>query len=79
MPYGPWDEYFVHQLPRTLDHVSDTDSSWSDRCYFNLHSPDGDAVVVTGYGNNPNTQSAHGYGKLTLPGGRHCDVDAKRS
>ena len=32
MPYGPWDEYFVHQLPSTMDVVHDSDPSWSDRC-----------------------------------------------
>lgn len=78
MPYGAWDEYFIHQLPRTLDHVGDTEKSWSDRCYFNLHSSDGTILVVTGYGNNPNTQSAHGYAKVSLADGRHWDLDAIR-
>ena len=45
MPYGPWDEQFVHQLPRTLDHVHDSEPSWSDRCYFNVHAPDALAVA----------------------------------
>ena len=53
MPYNAWDEYFVHQLPRPFDHVNDTAESWSDRCYFNVHSPDGTLLVTTGYGNNP--------------------------
>lgn len=78
MPYSPWDEYFIHQLPRTLDQVSDSEKSWSDRCYFNAHSPDGTLLLVTGYGNNPNTQSAHGYAKLSLADGRHWDLDAVR-
>jgi hypothetical protein len=78
MTYGPWDEYFVHQLPRTLDFVSDTEPSWSDRCYFNLHSPDGTMLLVTGYGNNPNSQTAHGYFKLALADGRHWDLDSVR-
>ena len=78
MPYSAWDEYFIHQLPRTLDHVSDSERSWSDRCYFNLHSPDGTMLVTTGYGNNPNTQSAHGYAKVALADGRHFDIDAHR-
>jgi hypothetical protein len=78
MPYGPWDEYFIHQLPRPLDHVNDTEKSWSDRCYFNAHSEDGTILLVTGYGNNPNTQTAHGYAKLSLADGRHWDLDAGR-
>ena len=64
MPYSAWDEYFIHQLPRPFDHVNDTAESWSDRRHFNVHSPDGTMLVTTGYGNNPNTQSAHGYAKL---------------
>ncbi len=78
MPYGPWDEYFIHQLPRTLDTVSDSERSWSDRCYFNTHSPDGRMLLTSGYGNNPNTQSAHGYFKIALADGRHWDLDAIR-
>src|SRR5207253_4604887 len=41
-------------------------------------SPDASIVVATGYGNNPNSQSGHGYGKLTLADGRHWDFDAGR-
>ena len=79
MPYSAWDEYFIHQLPRTLDQVSDSEKSWSDRCYFNVHSPDGTILITNGYGNNPNTQSAHGYGKLSLADGRHWDLDGFRT
>ena len=78
MPYNAWDEYFTHQLPRPFDHVNDTAESWSDRCYFNVHSPDGTMLVTTGYGNNPNTQSAHGYAKVALADGRHWDLDSVR-
>ncbi len=46
MPYGAWDEYFIHQLPRPLDQVSDSEKSWSDRCYFNVHSDDGTSKDV---------------------------------
>jgi len=78
MGYSAWDEYFIHQLPRPLDQVSDTEKSWSDRCYFNAHSDDGTILLVTGYGNNPNTQSAHGYAKVSLADGRHWDLDSVR-
>jgi hypothetical protein len=78
MPYGPWDEYFIHQLPRPVDHVHDSDRSWSDRCYFNVHSPDNTLLVVSGYGNNPNSQMAQGYCKVALADGRHFDIDAGR-
>jgi hypothetical protein len=78
MPYGPWDEYFIHQLPRPFDQVHDSERSWSDRCYFNVHAPDDNLLAVTGYGNNPNTRRGHGYGKLALADGRHWDLDANR-
>ena len=78
MPYSEWDEYFIHQLPRPLDHVHDSDNSWSDRCYFNVHSPDDSLLIVTGYGNNPNSQSARGYCKLAHADGRHWDLDSGR-
>jgi hypothetical protein len=78
MPYSASDEYFIHQLPRPLDEVHDTERSWSDRCYFNAHSPDGTILLANGYGNNPNTQSAMGYAKVGLADGRHWDFSANR-
>lgn len=74
MPYSPWDEYFIHQLPRTLDHVNDSEPNWSDRCFFHACTPDGKLMLVTVYGNHPNTQHAHGYAKLSLADGRHTIV-----
>ena len=78
MPCATWDQYFVHQLPRTFDQVNDSERSWSDRCYFNAVTPDGTLMLVTGFGNHPNTQHAHGYAKLSLADGRHWDLDAVR-
>jgi hypothetical protein len=78
MPYGPWDEYFVHQLPRPLDTVHNSDPTWSDRCYFSVQNPEGTMLVVTGYGINPNTQRGHGYAKIAFADGRHIDLDCAR-
>jgi hypothetical protein len=78
MGYSAQDEQFIHQLPRPLDQVHDPDGSWSDRCYFNAHSPDGTLLLATGYGNNPNGQRAHGYIKVAMADGRHWDLDAGR-
>jgi hypothetical protein len=78
MPYSAWDEQFTHQLPRPFDEVSVADTSWSDRCYFNLHSPDDSLLIVNGYGNYPNTRHAHGYAKVALADGRHWDLDGFR-
>ena len=78
MPYSAQDEQFTHQLPRPLDEVNDSHPSWSDRCYFNLHSPDDEMLIVSGWGNNPNKQLALGYAKVALADGRHWDLDAHR-
>ncbi len=78
MGYGAQDELFVHQLPRPLGEVHHPDGSWSDRCYFNAHPPDGSMLLATGFGNNPNTKVGHGYVKVALADGRHWDLDAGR-
>lgn len=65
-------------FPGTLDHVSDSERSFSDRCYFNVHSPEGDFLIATGFGNNPNSKSAHGYFKIALADGRHIDLGVRR-
>jgi hypothetical protein len=78
MGYGPWDEYFIHQLPKPVDQVHDPDKSWSDRCYFSAHSPDRSTLLTCGYGNFPNGGYAHGYVKVALADGRHWDLDVAR-
>ena len=78
MGYSAADESFTHQWPRPFDEVHHPHGSWSDRCYFFAHSPDGSLLVTNGYGNNPNQRSALGYGKVALADGRHWDLTAGR-
>ena len=78
MGYSAADESFTHQLPRPFDHVHHPDGSWSDRCYFFAHSPDGSLLITNGYGSNPNQRSAMGYCKVALADGRHWDLLAGR-
>jgi len=78
MGYSAADESFTHQLPRPFDEVHHPDSTWSDRCYFFAASPDGDLLLASGYGNNPNTKSGLGYVKVTFADGRHYDLLAGR-
>lgn len=78
MGYSAADESFTHQFSRPFDEVHDPDGSWSDRCYFFAHSPDGDLLVTSGYGNNPNQWAAMGYGKVALGDGRHWDFSVGR-
>jgi hypothetical protein len=72
--YSGEDERFTHQLARPFDEVHHPDGSWSDRCYFFAHSPDGEFLVTNGYGNNPNQGAAMGYGKVAFADGRHWDL-----
>ena len=58
----------------TFDEVHDPDARWSDRCYFFAASPDGTPLVTNGYGNNPNSGTGLGYGKVSLADGRHWDL-----
>lgn len=74
MGYSAADERFMHQWPRPFDEVHHPDGSWSDRCYFFAHSPDGTQLVTNGFGNNPNQGAGAGYGKVALADGRHVDL-----
>ena len=69
MGYSAADESFTHQWPRPFDEVHHPDGSWSDRCYFFAHSPDGSLLLTNGYGNNPNQRSGLGYCKVALADG----------
>ena len=78
MGYSAADESFTHQWPRPFGEVHSGDGSWSDRCYFFAHSPDGTQFVTNGWGNNPNQRSGGGYGKVAFADGRHWDLTVGR-
>lgn len=78
MAYSDWDDYLIHQGFTTIDHVEDNDVHFTDRFYFNCHARDGSALLTTGYGVFPNTQTAGGYCKLALADGRHWDLTSHR-
>ncbi len=78
MAYGDWDEYLIHQLPTTIDHVGDGDPNWTDRFFFGCHSRDGQLLLTTGFGVAPNQQIGSGYARLALADGRHWDLTARR-
>jgi hypothetical protein len=48
------DEYPVHQTPLPMSRVATSDRNFYDRCYLNLHGPDGEVFLVTGLGVYPN-------------------------
>jgi hypothetical protein len=50
----PLDEYPVHQVPLSMEHVGTSDRNAYDRCYLNAHDRTGELFLVTGMGVYPN-------------------------
>ena len=57
----PLDEYPVHQVPLSMQHVATSDRNAYDRCYFNAHDRTGDVFLVTGMGVYPNLGVTDAY------------------
>jgi len=54
------DEYLVHQIESTVDHVASTDVNWQDRFYFNFLDRQGRFSGLLGYGAYPNRNIQEG-------------------
>ena len=50
----PLDEYPVHQVPMSMQHMATSDRNAYDRCYLNAHDRTGQVFLVTGIGVYPN-------------------------
>jgi len=50
----PLDEFPVHQVPLSMEHVATSDRNTYDRCYFNGHDRSGEIFFVSGLGVYPN-------------------------
>jgi hypothetical protein len=50
----PLDEFPLHQVPLSLEHVASTDRNAYDRSYFNAHDRTGELFLITGFGVYPN-------------------------
>jgi hypothetical protein len=50
----PLDEYPVHQVPLSMEHVASSDRNAYDRCYLNAHDRTGEHFLITGMGVYPN-------------------------
>lgn len=55
------DEYLIHQLPTTIDHVADSDPRWYDRYWFSIFDIDREIVVSAGIGVYPNNNVIDGF------------------
>jgi hypothetical protein len=50
----PLDEFPVHQVPLSMEHVATSDRNTYDRCYLNGHDRTGEIFFVSGLGVYPN-------------------------
>jgi hypothetical protein len=60
----PLDEFPVHQIPLSMEHVASSDRNAYDRCYLNAHDRTGDVFFVTGMGVYPNLGVTDAYATL---------------
>lgn len=58
---GKMDDYFIHQIVETIDHVGDGDTRFQDRLYFNVHGDPGDFTLGFGLGVFPNQAVMDGF------------------
>lgn len=57
---GKMDEYLIHQIESTIDHIASTDINWQDRFYFNFIDRAGSFAGLLGYGVFPNRNVQEG-------------------
>ena len=60
----PLDEYPVHQVPLSMQHVASSDRNAYDRCIFQAHDRTGDVILITGLGVYPNLGVIDAYATL---------------
>lgn len=68
---GKMDDYFIHQIADTIDHVADGDPRFQDRLYFNVHGRPGDFVLGCGLGVFPNQNVMDGFVCAVRNGRQH--------
>ena len=60
----PLDEFPIHQVPLSLEHVGSSDRNFYDRSYFNAHNRTDELFFVTGFGVYPNLGVQDAYALL---------------
>ncbi|OMC39573.1 hypothetical protein A5742_05015 [Mycolicibacterium fortuitum] len=71
MPLSPLDDYLVHQIPETLDHVGTSDRNFYERYYFNIHDQTGEVFAVIGLGQYPNLNITDAFAAVMYEGVQH--------
>lgn len=71
MPLSPLDDYLVHQIPETVDHVGTSDRNFYDRYYFNIHDQTGEIFAIFGLGQYPNLNITDAFVACMYEGEQH--------
>ncbi|MER2224397.1 MAG: hypothetical protein ABS976_22700, partial [Rhodococcus sp. (in: high G+C Gram-positive bacteria)] len=64
----PHDELLIHQLPTTLDHVSQSDLRWTERIVMYGFDKTGEISIMTGLAKYPNRNVLDAYAMVTRKG-----------
>ena len=68
---SPLDDYPVHQIPDTLNHVATSDRNFYDRYYFNCHARDGSVFFVLSLAAYPNLGLMDAFTTVVLDKKQH--------
>ncbi len=66
-----WDDFLVHQIISTMDHVESSDPRWHDRYWFHLGDLQGELLLGVGMGVYPNLNVMDGFSLAGVEGAQH--------
>ena len=61
-----WDDFPIHQMITTMDHVASSDRRWYDRYWFAMGDTRGEVLVEFGLGVYPNLDVMDGFACATV-------------
>lgn len=67
----PYDDFPIHQLATTLDHVGTSDPRFFDRYWFVIYGEDGEIALAMGVGVYKNTGVVDGFVSAVVDGVQH--------
>jgi len=74
---SPMDDFLVHQIADTIDHVGTSDPRFQDRFFFTVHGRGGEFLLDVGLGAFPNQSVMDGFVQL-MAGHRQYNVRVAR-
>ena len=66
-----WDDFLIHQIVSTMDHVGSSDPRWHDRYWFHLGDVQGEVLLGVGMGVYPNRDVMDGFSLGVVEGAQH--------